>query len=61
MKTLPVRAVLFHVDGHTDGYTDMTKQIASFAVLPTPLKRAARTKQAPFLLVSASDADFLLN
>jgi len=27
MKIRPVRAELFHADGHTDGRTDMTKLI----------------------------------
>jgi hypothetical protein len=61
MKTLSVRAVFFHEDGRTDGYTDLTKQIVSFAILPKRPKGATCTKQAPFLLVSVSDADFLLN
>ena len=30
MKIRPVAAELFHVDGQTDGWTDMTKLIVAF-------------------------------
>jgi len=48
MKTLPVRAVLFHEDGRTDGYTDLTKQIVSFAILSTRLKKRSLQEISAF-------------
>ena len=38
MKILPVEADLFHVDGQTDGETDITKLTAAFTILRTSLK-----------------------
>jgi hypothetical protein len=35
MKILPVETDLFHVDGQTDGETDMTKLTAAFTILRT--------------------------
>jgi hypothetical protein len=38
MKILPVEGDLFHVDGQTDGETDMAKLTATFTILRTSLK-----------------------
>jgi hypothetical protein len=38
MKICPVGAELFHADGWTDGQTDITKLIVTFAILQKRLK-----------------------
>jgi hypothetical protein len=38
MKIRPVGSKLFHMDGRTDGQTDLTKPIVTFTILRTHLK-----------------------